>query len=108
MNNVCKLYSQAKRLQALPATTRRARSVEPPDRERLQQFERFGERIDERFGDRFGDRFGERAGERRHSRLPPKERARDTSLCALCRGYWRALRHYLAAQVFCYPDATCT
>lgn len=103
MNNVCKLYSQAKRLQALPATTRRTRSVEPPDRERLQQFERF-----ERFGERLDEQFGERAGERRHARLPPKERARDTSLCALCRGYWRALRHYLAAQVFCYPDATCT
>ncbi|KAJ8706935.1 hypothetical protein PYW08_011069 [Mythimna loreyi] len=81
------LYSQAKRLQAMSATTRRARSLEPtaPRAER-----------DER---------GERAerGEQRAARA--RERGGEPTLCSLCRGYWRSLTHYLAVQVFCCPDA---
>uniref|UniRef100_A0A2H1WF84 SFRICE_009046 n=1 Tax=Spodoptera frugiperda TaxID=7108 RepID=A0A2H1WF84_SPOFR len=71
------LYSQAKRLQALPATMRRARSVEGARRGAA--------------ADGGAAAAGGAAGGR-------------TTLCALCRGYWRALTNFLAAQLFCYPD----
>ncbi|CAB3246653.1 unnamed protein product [Arctia plantaginis] len=75
------LYSQAKRLQALPVLKRRARSVEPA--------------LEQRFSERFGAHIAARAG-----RCEP----RDTTLCALCRGYWRTFRKYISTQIFCYPS----
>ncbi|XP_028179034.1 uncharacterized protein LOC114366372 [Ostrinia furnacalis] len=70
LDNPVHLYAQAKRLQALHATThRRARSSDADGR-------------------------GAGAGPRR-------------SLCGACRGYWRSLRHYLAAQIFCCPMDAC-
>ncbi|XP_022816859.1 uncharacterized protein LOC111349841 [Spodoptera litura] len=76
------LYSQAKRLQALPATMRRARSVEGARRGAAAD----GHKLREDAGGE-GAAGGGRA-----------------TLCALCRGYWRALTNFLAAQLFCYPD----
>ncbi|CAH0688507.1 unnamed protein product [Chilo suppressalis] len=64
LDNPVHLYAQAKRLQALHATTthRRTRSVESP---------------------------------------------RGSTLCALCRGYFRSLRQYLTAQLLCCPAESC-
>lgn len=67
------LYSQAKRLQALPVLKRRARSVEPA--------------LDHRFSERFGLHVGEHAAAHAGHYEP-----RETSLCTLCRGYWRSFR----------------
>ena len=88
------LYSQAKRLQAMSATTRRARSVEPSGRryERVGSYEREARRSP-----------GAAPRSREYAR--ECERPLEPSLCALCRGYWRSLTNYLAAQFFCCPEA---
>lgn len=83
------LYSQAKRLQAMSATTRRARSVEPSTR-RCERSGRYAQDVRRSPG----------------ARDSACEQPRDRSLCALCRGYWRSLTNYLAAQFFCCPEAT--
>ncbi|CAG4949195.1 unnamed protein product, partial [Parnassius apollo] len=76
-----RLYAQAKRLQALHTTTRRARSE---DRTMLNDRLGVG-RLDGRFD----------------------ERLKGDSLCARCRGYWRAFRHCFASQLFCRPEDAC-
>ncbi|KAL0859360.1 hypothetical protein ABMA27_011152 [Loxostege sticticalis] len=64
LDNPVHLYAQAKRLQALHATTHRRARTAP-------------------------GALGSR------------------SLCGACRGYWRSLRHYIAAQIFCCPQEAC-
>ncbi|XP_045538504.1 uncharacterized protein LOC106708316 isoform X1 [Papilio machaon] len=77
-------YAQAKRLQALYAEPRRARSE---DRELRN------ERTYDMRGFSVGGRFAERLG---------KE-----SLCARCRVYWRAFRDCFTTQLFCRPGRAC-
>ncbi|CAH0716763.1 unnamed protein product, partial [Brenthis ino] len=70
------LYAQAKRLQATHASARRTSN------DRLRNFQdKFGDQLDDKFNDMLGNKL-------------------DSSLCALCRGYWRSVRTYLKQQLF--------
>ncbi|KAG6464921.1 uncharacterized protein LOC115453436 isoform X2 [Manduca sexta] len=69
------LYAQAKRLQAMHASTRRSKSAGYEASRGSRRDKRLGERLDKRAG------------------------SGESSLCALCRGYWRAVRRYIGTQL---------
>ncbi|XP_060808708.1 uncharacterized protein LOC106140418 [Amyelois transitella] len=79
LDDPVQLYAQAKRLQALHMSSRRARSSAPPST----------------------SRGGAGAGRGAGGGLSGSQ---GVSLCALCREYWRAVRGYFAAQVCCPQD----
>ncbi|XP_068622123.1 uncharacterized protein [Battus philenor] len=77
------LYAQAKRLQSLRPTTRRARSEE-------RKVHGEGMFVG---GVGFANRFA--------------ERLEQESLCARCRDYWRAFRQCFTTQLLCRPGRAC-